>query len=87
MPITKSSTVTHTLMSINLDMSAMVMTVGFTKHIDGVFESNVSFQITGVDLGTLFATQAAAGQALSDEITVAIYNYAVSSGKISGDVV
>lgn len=86
MPITKTSTITHTLMSLNLDMGSAVMVCGFARQIDGVLDTNIAITIAGTDFATLLATQAAAGQALSDEITVAIYNYAVAKGLITGTV-
>lgn len=86
MPITKQSTVSHALTTISLDMAAMTMTCGFIRTIDGGQESSYAFQIEGAELAALFATQATPGQPLADEITAAIYNYAVSKGLVAGNV-
>lgn len=84
MPITKQVTVTHTLMKINVDMAAMSMWCYFERKTDGIVDGGYEVNINGTDLAALFSTQATAAQPLSDEITVAIYNYAVANNLIAG---
>jgi hypothetical protein len=86
MPITKTSTVADVLTTISVDMLAGTMACTFQETIDGVPSKQNSITITGADFAALLATQAAVGQSLADEITIAIYNYASSKGLIPGVV-
>ena len=79
MPITQSTPITFVLTSINLDMVAGKMVCGFTRTISGMSDTNTVITIQGSDFVNLLATQATAGQALSDEITEAIYTYVTTT--------
>jgi hypothetical protein len=86
MPITLNTNVVYTLTSVNVDMIAGEMAAGFSITVNGQPAQSQTIMISGAPLATLFATQATAGQALNDEIALAIYNYVVSNNLIIGTI-
>ena len=86
MPVTKQSTVSYTLMAINVSMSSGYIACTFVRKIDDVPTGNLDLLIEGADMVTLLSTQATAGQPLGSEITDAVYAYAIGKGVIEGDI-
>ncbi len=86
MPITQSTSLVSTISAIIVDMISGQMTVNFIQAVNGSPISTQQIVISGAPFLTLLETQASAGQSLSDEITAAIYNYAVSNNIIIGAI-
>lgn len=86
MPVTQATSIVSTISTIHVDMGSMEMTVTFNRTVDGVNVDTLKFLVAGQSLATLLATQANAGQSLGDEITLAIYNYAVANQVTTGTV-
>ena len=86
MPVSKQSTIAFTIYKINLDMLQGTMIVTFLRTIDGAQDGTVEAFISGQEMLNLIATQATAGQPLGDEITTALYSYAVGKGLITGTI-
>ena len=86
MPVTQATNLVSTISTIHVDMGAMEMSVTFARAVDGVPVDTQKFLVAGESLAALLATQANAGQSLGDEITAAIYNYAVTNGVTAGTV-
>ena len=86
MPITQSTSLVSTISAIIVDMISGQMTVNLAQSADGLQVATKQVIISGQPFLDLLATQATAGQALGDEITLAIYNYAVSNAELSGVV-
>lgn len=86
MPVSKQSQVAYAIGKIEVDMLQMAMTVSFVRTIDGVPDGGAQLSITGGELGALLSTPANAGQALADEISLALYTFATSKGVITGAI-
>ena len=84
MPVTKQSTVAYTLVAITVSMTGGYVSCSFARTIDGVPVGAVDLLIEGADMVGLLGTQATAGQPLGNEITDAVYAYAISKGVIDG---
>jgi hypothetical protein len=86
MPVTKQSSVSYTLMAINVSMSSGYIACTFVRKIDNDPMGNLDLLIEGADMAALLATQATSGQPLGSEITDAIYAHAIGKGVIAGDI-
>ena len=86
MPVSKQSAITYTIHKISVDMVAGNMWVYFRRVVDTIEDGGVEMNVEGSDLVSLLSTQATSAQPLADEITLAIYNYAVAKGVITGAI-
>ena len=86
MPITQSTNIVSTISAIIVDMNAGQMTVNLAQTVEGTQVATQQVVISGGAFTGLLATPVTAGQTLGDEITLAIYNYATTSGAITGAV-
>jgi len=84
MPIVTTSSVSHKLTKVNVDMELMTIWCYFTRTINGKLDGGSEMHVEGTDMVSLLMTQAIPNQALGDEITDAIYSMAISKGIIEG---
>ena len=84
MPITKQSTVTHTLTRVTVDMLDGYIGAAFTRSLDGVACSVVDMRVEGAAMAALLGRNTTPGTTLANDITDAIYAYALASGVLDG---
>ena len=84
MPITRNTVVAYTLMIVLVDMKEISMTCTFVKTVEGEAIDKVIVRITGNEMIALLGAQGSSGKPRGNDITDAVYEYALSSGAIAG---
>lgn len=87
MPITRNVTLSSVLVTFTLDVPSMTARCLFQNFIDGNAGSTSEFTVSGADLGAIMAATPVPGKSRADDITEAVYGYAVSKGYIVGEIV
>ena len=86
MPISKNATINHTLMNVVVDIPGAYMLCTFRKDIDGIGQGDVVMRVDGADMLGIIGVPASGVKSRADDITDAVYEYAVSSGAIAGSI-
>lgn len=86
MPISRTVTLTTVLITFSLDMPTMTAHCVFQNYIDGAAASTTEFSVVGADLAKVMTAPAVVGKSRADDITDAVYEYAVAHGVIVGTV-
>ena len=86
MPIVKTSNLTHTLLEFEVDMANMYAVATFQQAVDGQAYGDVELRVEGEALQALLSATPVAGLSRADDITNAIYSYAVSIGAVEGNI-
>ena len=91
MPITKDSIITHYIAEaiVRMDQRTHLpisMSGSFVRMIDGVLDDVVPFEMGAADLGALLTGATDPALSRGDDLTLAIYRWAVASGVIVGTV-
>lgn len=87
MPITRNVTLSSVLVTFTLDVPSMTAHCLFQNYMDGNAAGTAEFSVSGAELAEIMATPAMTGKSRADDITEAIYAYAVSKGLITGSIV
>jgi len=86
MPIIKTSTTTHIVTAINVDMSGPAIEVVFTRFVDGVAIDNVRVPVAGEDFDAVFGVPGDSNKSRADDIADTLNAFAVTKGFIDGTV-
>jgi hypothetical protein len=84
MPVTKTSVVSHTLISMNVSMTSGTIKCAFVRTLDGVASGEIPLVIEGVDMAVILGTPASPAKTVGNDITDLVYAYAISKGVIDG---
>ena len=86
MPITISGQVNYVLMNLAVDMRALSASATFDVLANGDKVGEITLGIHQADLMGILTTVPNEGKTRADDITDAIYAYAVQTGAISGAI-
>ena len=91
MPITKTSTVQHFIAEalVRMDQRTHLpigMSGSFVRTIDGVPEDIIPFEMSAQDLAAFLGGATDPTLARGDDLTLAIYRWAVAAGVVQGEV-
>ena len=91
MPITKTSTVQHFVAEaiVRMDQRTHLpigMSGSFVRVIDGVPEDIIPFEMGAADLGAFLSGATDPSLSRGDDLTLAIYRWAVDKGVVQGTV-
>jgi hypothetical protein len=86
MPISRQVTLTTVLVTFSLDVPSMTAHCVFQNYIDGAAASTSEFDVVGADLAGVMAAAPDSTKTRADDITDAIYAYAISKHFIAGTV-
>ena len=86
MPVTANAVVSYTLMRLTIDMEQMTGTAVLRKMVDGEVVGTVEYQAVGDDLIALLMATPDATKTRGNDVTDAVYQFAVDRGFISGTI-
>lgn len=86
MPITSQEPVSHVLIALNIDMTTMEARATFRRFVNGNAAGDVDLVAVGADLAALLGETVTQGLTRGDDVTAAIYAYAVAKGYIVGAI-
>lgn len=86
MPIVRNAVVSHTLVNVQVDIPGAYMVATFRKDVDGQGAGFVPLRIEGPDMMNIIGAPAHADKARADDITDAVYAFAIASNAIAGEI-
>jgi len=86
MPVTSTSTVTHQIIELHIDMVLSETRVILRKFLDGNAVGDVEFTVVDPDFTTMLKEIPTAGQTRREDVSHTLYAYAISKGYIAGTI-
>lgn len=87
MPITSQQVVvTHLLARLSVDVETMTGEAVLRRYENGDPKGEVKIPVTGANLAALIGANPIAGYSRADDAALAVYEYAVANGYVSGEI-
>ena len=86
MPVNATLAVRYVFWKMAVDMERVSCLMTLRRLINDQPDGEVEFEVSGASLLPIFAAEPNAGMSRADDMAQAVYEYAVASGIIDGEV-
>lgn len=86
MPVTKTASLVHTLISVFFDVPSSTVVARFSRKVDNTDLPEVEFRLEGPEVAPLLLVKPDPTKDRKDDIADAVYALAIQRGVISGEV-
>lgn len=86
MPISSTATISHVLVDWTVNIQSAVGQAVFATLVDGVQTGTKTMRVEGLELQGLLGAMPTLGKTRADDITDAVYEHAVNTGFIVGEI-